>query len=73
MPLPSFDDFYNSIQGEQMDSIIAQCVAQESLSFNPLTSEGINQYTGLVLSMSMRISIKLMEYYHDWLSEQLLL
>lgn len=71
MNLPSFDEFYESLEGERMESIMAQCVCPEQLAFNPLTNEGMNIYTGTVLRMSMRISIKLMEYYHDWLSEQL--
>lgn len=73
MPFPSFDEFYESIQGEQMQSLLAQCVASESIEFQPFTNEGISVYTGTVLRMSMRISIKLLEYYHDWLSQQMLL
>ena len=73
MPFPSFEEFYESIQGEQMQSLIAQCVASESIEFQPFTSEGMTLYTGTVLRMSMKISIKLLAYYHDWLSQQMLL
>ena len=72
MPFPSFDEFYESIQGDQMQSLIVQCIASERFEFQPLTSEGISLYTGAVLRMSMRISIKLLEYYHDWIFQQML-
>lgn len=72
MPFPSFDEFYETIQGERMQALIAQCVASEPLEFRPFTNEGMTAYTGAVLGMSMRISIKLLEYYHDWLADQFL-
>ena len=72
MPFPSFDEFYETIQGERMQALLAQCCDSVQISFNPLTNEGLNAYTSAVIGMSMRISIKLLEYYHDWLADQFL-
>lgn len=68
MSFPSFEDFLGSLTEENRNYIISD---MPTLNVNLFTSEGLTQYTTVVMAHSYVMSTRLLKLYHEWLAEQL--
>lgn len=68
MSFPSLKDFLESLTEENRNYIISDL---PTLNVNLFTSEGLTEYTTVVMAHSYLMSTRLLKLYHEWLSEQL--
>ncbi len=68
MILPEIDDFFNSLSKEELQDIIGN---PKSFHGNLLSSDGLSEYTTVILGQSYLMTQRLLRLYHKWLAEQL--
>lgn len=72
MNLPNFKEFIKSLTQEDKDYILGLNEDNTpKFSGNLVNPEDVEEFTGFISGVNFGINLRLLEVYHEWLSEQL--
>ena len=72
MNLPSFKEFKKSLTQKDKDYIIGLTEDDTPTFSGTLANpEDVKKFTGFISGVNFGINLRLLEVYHEWLSEQL--
>ena len=70
--MPSFDEFLSAMEGERMNDLVQNAVSEQFVGpFNLSTDTGASEFAGIILELSLHLSVSLLGAYHEWISESL--